>query len=328
VRLDRVFVIMLENHSEHSVIGDPNTPFITALAQQYGQATSYFGVTHPSQPNYIAAISGSNWWINNDKPANRYDHTNLVDELEARHISWAGYMEALPASDPLTDAWPSSAAPLYVSKHNPFPLFTDIRDDPTRVANIKPYTDLAADLNGPQAPRFVFISPDQCNDMHGGVFTAVPGHPETPCGFASTNDDPTDVILKHNADAFVQGAVQTIMSSDAWTPHSAIFIVGDEGDFTGNVANGGFDSAAGCCDSPVLPAGDPEINVAWPGGVFGGGPVPAIVIDPSGPHNFTSSVPYNHYALLRTVEDAWHLDELGYTADHAQVPTMDEFLTR
>jgi hypothetical protein len=43
VRLDRAFIIVLENHSQQSVIGDPNTPFITSLAQQYGEATDYFG---------------------------------------------------------------------------------------------------------------------------------------------------------------------------------------------------------------------------------------------------------------------------------------------
>jgi hypothetical protein len=32
VQLDRAFVIVLENHSEHSVIGDVNTPFISSLA--------------------------------------------------------------------------------------------------------------------------------------------------------------------------------------------------------------------------------------------------------------------------------------------------------
>jgi hypothetical protein len=174
----------------------------------------------------------------------------------------------------------------------------------------------------------VFISPDQCNDMHGGVNHAIAGHPETPCPFSNANDDPADVHLKQNADAFVHSAVTTIMSSRAWTPHSAIFIVADEGDFTGNAVNGGWDSPAGCCDSPVLPAGDPDISATWPGGVFGGALVPAIVIDPSGPRNFVSNVPYNHYSLLRTIEDAWHLNELAFTSDHAQVSTMNEFLTR
>jgi len=285
-------------------------------------------VTHPSEPNYIAMVSGSNWWTNNDNPANRFDHTNLIDELDAAGISWAGYMEAMPAGGQLADFWPSSSAPLYASKHNPFPLFTDIRDNPARLANIKPYTDMAGDLNSPDAPRFVFITPDQCNDMHGGVYATVAGRPETPCPYNNTNDDPYDVQLKKNADAFVQTAVTTIMSSRAWTRHSAIFIVSDEGDYTGVTANGGWDSPAECCDSPVLPAGDLDINAAWPGGVYGGGLVPAIVIDPSGPRHYASSVAYNHYSLLRTIEDAWDLPELGFTSDHEQVRTMDEFLTR
>ena len=235
-------------------------------------------------------------------------------------------MEDMPASDPLTDYWTSSTDPLYASKHNPFALFTDIRDNPARVANIKPYTDLAASLNSPHAPRFVFITPDQCNDMHGGVNDTIAGHPETPCPFNNTNDDPNDVRLKHNADAFVKGAVMTILSSRAWTRHSAIFIVSDEGDYTGNAVNGGWDSPAGCCDSPVLPAGDPDISASWPGGLYGGGLVPAIVIDPSGPHHYVSSTPYHHSSLLRTIEDAWGLPELVFTSDHAQVTAMNEFL--
>ena len=107
VRLDRAFIIVLENHSAKGVIGDPNAPFITSLAQQYGEAANYFGVTHPSEPNYIAMTSGSNWFTNNDNPANRFDHTNVVDTLEASHISWDAYMEALPPN-PLDDFWPSS----------------------------------------------------------------------------------------------------------------------------------------------------------------------------------------------------------------------------
>lgn len=327
VRLDRVFVIVLENHSQQSVIGDPNAPYITSLANTYGQATNYYGVTHPSEPNYIAMTSGSNWWTNNDNPANRFDHTNIVDELEAAHIPWAAYMQAMPANDPLTDFWPSSSNPLYASKHNPFALFSDVRDNPARVANIKPYTAMAGDLSNPwTAPRFVFITPDQCNDMHGGVYTAVSGYPETPCPYGSTNDDPNDAQLKKNADAFVKDAVTTIMSSRAWTPHSAIFIVSDEGDYTGNAQTGGWASPAGCCDSPVLPAGDPDISSTWPGGLYGGGLVPAIVIDPSGPRHFTDATAYNHYSLLRTIEDAWGLPELGFTSDHQQVPTMNSFL--
>jgi hypothetical protein len=326
VNLDRVYVIMLENHGLNSVIGDPSAPYITSLAQTYAEATGYYGVTHPSEPNYVAMISGSNWDTNNDNPANIFNHTNLVDELSANHISWGAYMEALPGVGSTAQFWPSSGNPLYASKHNPFVLFGDILSSPSRLANVKPYTSLAADLNRHDAPRFVFITPDQCNDMHGGIYTAVPGYADTPCPYNNTAGDPLDEQLKANADAFVKTAVNTITSSRSWTRHSAIFIVADEGDYTNVTQNGGWDSPAGCCDSPVLPAGDPDINAAWPGGLYGGGLVPAIVIDPSGPHHYVSSASYNHYSLLRTIEDAWGLPELGFTSDHIQVQTMNEFL--
>ncbi|HKC78354.1 MAG TPA: alkaline phosphatase family protein, partial [Gaiellaceae bacterium] len=137
-----IFVIVLENHSAQSVIGDPNAPYITSLAHQYASAANYYGVTHPSEPNYVAMISGSNWWINTDDPNTRLDHTNLVDELEAANKTWATYQEALPPNK-TDDYWPSTSNKLYASKHNPFVLFNDIRNDPARMANVKPYEALA-----------------------------------------------------------------------------------------------------------------------------------------------------------------------------------------
>ena len=80
--LKHVFVIMLENHSEENVIGDTtNAPFINKLASTYGQAANYYGVTHPSLPNYVAAISGSNWFAQTDDPTLTFDNENLVDQL-------------------------------------------------------------------------------------------------------------------------------------------------------------------------------------------------------------------------------------------------------
>src|SRR5260370_23861570 len=61
-----VFVIMMENTSYTSLIGNPNAPFINATSQNFGSAANYFGVTHPSQPNYIAATSGSTNGVTGD----------------------------------------------------------------------------------------------------------------------------------------------------------------------------------------------------------------------------------------------------------------------
>jgi phosphatidylinositol-3-phosphatase len=332
--VQHIFVIVLENHSQQSVIGDPNAPYITSLAQKYASAGNYYGVTHPSEPNYVAMISGSNWWINTDDPNTRLDHTNLVDELAAGHKTWAAYMEAMPSDNKTADYWPSTTDKLYASKHNPFVLFNDIRNDPARMAHVKTYDALSTDLASvATTPDFAFIVPDQCNDMHGGIYNAVPGHPEAPCPYNDTNDDPNDIALKQKADAFVKTTVQTIMGSPSWNQgQDAIFIVSDEGDFTGTPAsqqNGGWDSPAGCCDSPVVAAGDTDIDATWPGGVYGGGLVPAVVIvnrhGKTG--GYVSQTPYNHYSLLATIEQVWRLPKLAYASDTAQVTPMTEFFT-
>ena len=197
-QLDHVFVIMLENHEADHVIGDPAAPYITSLASAYGQATDYFGVTHTSEPNYIAATSGDTWWVNNDKDwsqGNQYDHANIVDELQAAHIPWDAYMEAMPSAGYLGAQWPATGGALYASKHNPFILYSDIRLNPARASHVKPYTAMAADLNGPNPPRYAWISPDQCNDMHGGVSTAIAGHPRPP---ARTPTSPVTPTTRHS----------------------------------------------------------------------------------------------------------------------------------
>jgi len=53
-----VWVVMMENTSDTSLIGNANAPYVNHLAQTYGYARNYFGVTHPSQPNYVAITSG------------------------------------------------------------------------------------------------------------------------------------------------------------------------------------------------------------------------------------------------------------------------------
>ena len=328
---DHIFVIMLENHSQSSVIDDANAPYITSLAHTYTMADHYYGVTHPSMPNYIASIAGDNFGLQDDNDQNvvNLDRTNLVDQLEAKGVNWGAYMDTLPANklDRFGPTVNGSTVSLYAKKHNPFVLFDDVKNNPARMAKVKDYTDLGADLNSANAPQFVWISPNQCNDMHGGVYSAVPGHPETPCPYGSTKDDANDAALKQKADTFVKGAVQTITSSKAWTKRSAIVIVTDENDYTGNSETGGWESADGCCDSPFVEAGDARVSKTWPGGTYGGGLIPAIVVTGSGPRGVVDHTEYNHYSLLTTIEDNWHLGHLGHAGDTANgvVPMWASF---
>lgn len=332
--IQRIFVIMLENHSQNTTIGDPNLPYLTGLAHDNAEATSYYGVTHPSQPNYVAAITGQlDITRMNDVATNHYSWTNLVDQLEAHGKTWGAYMDALPYAGYTGAISPSVA--LYTNKHNPFVLMDDVLSSPTRLANIKPYSDLAADLNSPHAPDFVWISPDQCNDMHGGVFVAVEGRPETPCPYGSTVDDANDTALKQKADAFIHTAVDTIRSSRAWTGNSVIFILSDEADFDGTATDTDlWADVSGCCDSPGYGStpGLPEGYIlvdngshAW-SGPFGGGLVPAVIVSTNGPKGVVDDTPYNHYSLLRTIEQVWHLGYLGYAADADNVSAMTNVL--
>jgi phosphatidylinositol-3-phosphatase len=335
--LNHIFLIMLENHSQSSVIDDANAPFITSLAHKYAMAANYFGVTHPSEPNYVATISGSNWGVNDDQPTNTYDHLNIVDQLEQHHLTWAAYMESMPSAGFTGAQFPANAA-LYVNKHNPFVLFDDIKSSPNRLAQIKPYSDFAADMKAKQIPNFVWISPNQCHDMHGGVSTAVAadGSDGTPCPFGSTKDDANDAALKQKADAFVKGAVDAITSTTDWkTGRTAIFIVTDENDFTGEASTDGWESAEGCCDSPNLGKGTPFLGSngqpdghVWGGGIYGGGKIPAIVMTAKGKPGFTSQTPYNHYSFLSTVEWNWNLPTIGNASDTVNVKPMTEFFTK
>ncbi|MGZ4644263.1 MAG: alkaline phosphatase family protein [Blastococcus sp.] len=323
---DHIFVIMLENHSKSSVIDDAHAPYLTELAHKFSMADSYYGVTHPSMPNYIASIAGDNFGIQDDNDQNivNLDRKNLVDQLEAKNVRWGAYMEDLPANK--TDSFGPTITKddgttvlehLYAKKHNPFVLFDDVKNNPARMDKVRDYTQLGADLNAPKAPQFVWISPNQCNDMHGGVYDAVPGHPETPCPYGSTKDDANDAALKAKTDAFVKTAVQTITHSHAWTRKSAIVIVTDENDFTGNTTNGGWENADGCCDSPFVEAHDARVSADWPGGTYGGGLIPAIVVTASGPRHLVDHTTYNHYSLLTTIEDNWNLGHLGHAGDTA-----------
>ncbi|HET7387154.1 MAG TPA: alkaline phosphatase family protein [Nocardioidaceae bacterium] len=331
-RLDHIFVIMLENHSKSSVIGDKNAPYMNKLANTYQMADHYYGVTHPSMPNYIATISGSNWGIQDDNAQNivHLSKRNLVDQLDYYNVPWAAYMEDLPKNKlalngpTITKDGKKVVEPLYAKKHNPFVLFRDVKQSPRRLKHIRDYSRMKADLNGKNAPHFVWITPNQCNDMHGGVYDHVKGHPETPCPYGSKKDDANDAALKAKADAFVKQAVKTIRTSDAWTRKSAIIIVTDENDYTGNPNTGGWENARGCCDSPYVERHDPRLtshdsdgNVTgqWRGGKYGGGLIPAIIVSPQAPRHLVDHHKYNHYSLLTTIEDNWGFAHLGHAGD-------------
>jgi len=294
-----VFVIMMENTSYTSLIGNSNAPFINSAAATYGLATKYFGVTHPSQPNYISATSGSTNGVKTDDDVT-IDVPNIVDQLEKHSKSWKAYMQSLslcPNSDPLQHACGNQ---LYERKHDPFVSYADVQNSPARLANIVDFSQFSTDLANNTVPNYSWISPDQCNDMHGRGAPA-----SDPCSFDN------EQLLIAAGDAFLQSTVNQIMNSQVWqNGNSTIFIAWDESDFTGS-GPFGFADTSGCCDSE-------------PGN--GGGHVVTLVISNSVTSARTSDLASNHYSLLTTIEGGWSLGCLKFTCDTSHVKPMRDLV--
>jgi hypothetical protein len=290
-----VFVFMMENTGIEALQKNPNAPWINQAIQTTGVAGNYYGVTHPSQPNYIASTAGTTAGVPDDNDVT-VNLPNIVDQLEAKKHTWKGYMQGLSLcnGDKLAHACGNQ---LYERKHNPFVSFSDVQSNPARMANVVDLSQLDTDLANNTVPDYSWISPDQCNDMHGRGG----GGPSDPCDFSNVQ------LLIQAGDSFLSTYVAKIMASKAWSGDSAIFITWDESDFTGSPDNFGFGDTRGCCDA------DP-----------GGGHVLTIVINRNSNGPSASFQLYNHYSLLSTIENAWNLGCLANTCDTANVKPMTD----
>src|SRR6516165_9852938 len=66
--LDRVFVILMENHGYQQVVGNENQPYLNDLITRgkVNLATNYYAVGHPSLTNYLEVVGGSNFGVQSD----------------------------------------------------------------------------------------------------------------------------------------------------------------------------------------------------------------------------------------------------------------------
>ena len=215
--ITRVIVVVEENHSIGQIIGSPQAPFLNRLAAKGTLLTSYFAITHPSLPNYIAMVSGGTQGITSDCGGCNLDTPNLADQLERTGISWKAYMEGLPA--PCSDAHLAGG---YAKKHDPFMYFASVRDNPRRCAKVVPFAQLDADLAAGRLPRLVFITPDLDHDMHGA---------------GEGGDD----ALVAAADRWLKDLYGRLVGSSAWKEDTRLVVTWDEG----NGASAG--GRSGCC---------------------------------------------------------------------------------
>ena len=255
---DHIFEIVMENHAYGEIIGNTaEAPYLNQLAHQYGTASNYAAVAHPSLPNYLALIGGDTFGVTTDCTTCFVNAPNLVaDRIAPSGRTWKAYMEDMPAPCFVGDAYP------YAQKHNPFAYFDDVRTT-SRCSGIVPLTTLATDLSSASStPAYAWLTPNLCNDMHD-------------CSIAS-------------GDAWLSKTVPSILNSAAFTSqNSLLLITWDEDDST-------------------------QSNQ-----------VPTLVIARSVAPGFTSSTRYNHYSLLKTIEQAWALAPL--TANDSAAVAMTDF---
>jgi hypothetical protein len=158
---DHVFVVIFENKESASVLGNRAAPTFNAYARRYATMTRYYGVTHPSLPNYIALVSGSTQGITSDCTSCLVSARSLADTLEAAGRTWKTYAEGLPRAGYL-----GAFNRRYAKKHNPFAYFRNIANSPARRANFVPLTQLQRDESAGRLPDFGLVVPDLCHSMH------------------------------------------------------------------------------------------------------------------------------------------------------------------
>jgi hypothetical protein len=274
----------------------------------------------------------------------------LPNQMEDAGLTWKGYMgdmgndparesatcghPALGISTDITNTAeaPSSSVPLgdaYATRHNPFMYFHSIIDDKASCAkHVVNLNKLTADLKNEQTtPNLVFITPNLCDDGHDGNGTGAAG---TTCA----NGGPGGLT---SIDAFLKKWVPIIMASPAYKKDGLIVITFDESsnatqtvtiDPTTKKETIDITFAGDtCCDQQpgpnltgVRPSSLPLVNtpalaenLVFNG--FGGDRIGAVLLSPFVRAGSTSNRGYNHYSLLRSIENIYHLDHIGYAAD-------------
>ncbi|HEX5190541.1 MAG TPA: alkaline phosphatase family protein [Streptosporangiaceae bacterium] len=154
-RPGRIVVVIMENHSYGDVIGNPQARYINVLARSGALFTMSFGVSHPSEPNYLALFSGSTHGVTSDQCPTSLHTPNLAADLIAAGLSFGGYAEGLPATGSQVCQRGG-----YARKHVPWTDFSGL----PRTVN-QPFSSFAAG-GFAGLPTVSFVIPDLCHDMH------------------------------------------------------------------------------------------------------------------------------------------------------------------
>ena len=203
-----VFLIVMENQPWSAIQGNPDCPYINrALLPQAARCERYSSPAHlhPTLPNYLWLVAGTNFGIYDDGSAYArvQDTTNhLAFFLDAAGISWKHYLAGLAhLSYPPTDVvYP------YHPAFNPFLYFRNVLTNADYCrSHMRPAEELDSDLTRQSVARFNLISPGLWDSMHDSG----------PAG----------------GDRWLATVVPKILASAAYQDSGALFITWDEDDF-------------------------------------------------------------------------------------------------
>jgi hypothetical protein len=333
-----VFVIVLSDQPYASVFGPSSpSPYLSQTLERRGELlVRYYAVAHEQLANGIALISGQGPTAETAVNCPTYrdiapatvgaeeqvsgqgcvypsSTQTLPGQLTARHLTWRAYLEGMdegagggngaspsPAADgacghpalgaagggaPIPAATPP-AGQSYATFRNPFVYFHSLIDSPACASNDVGLNKLAGNLaSAKDTPSFSYIVPDLCHD----------GSP-TPCASGAPAGLPA-------AEGFLKQVVPEILHSKAYEENGLLAITTDEAPSSGELAD-----SSSCCGEPQFP------NLPAPSsalGPEGGGQVGALLLSPFIKQG-VSQEPYNHFSLLRTIEDLFGLPHLGY----------------
>jgi hypothetical protein len=315
-----VFVIMLSSEPYAALFGpESKARYLAGSLEKKGELlVRYDAVAHEQLANEIALVSGQGPTVQTTANCPNYTAlspggpgsdgqalgdgcvypaatSTLGGQLAGKHLRWRAYVEGIDepgtaagacAHPTLGSADATLATGAYATFRDPFVYFESVTSSPACAIDVVGLSALQGDLANPsRTPSLSYIVPDGCHD-------AAP----TPCGVGA-------IAGPAAADGFLESVVPRITSSKAYRDGGLLVITTDEAPSTGEFAD-----SSSCCGQPSYP------NVTSPAGGLGrgGGAVGALLLSPFVKGASTSQEPYNHFSLLRTIEDIFKLKHLGY----------------
>src|SRR3954453_8357904 len=297
-KFNHVFVIIGEN-TEIGQVNKTNAPYLmNQVKPAAAWLTNYFAVTHFSEANYAAMTSGQFTHCEQFDGAIASCHQdveNLFQQLDSANVPWQSWMESMPTPCAVASAGAPKTLNHFGAKHNPAVFYDNVEGaggvwsaDPAGQSVECKTNDIPTGGTGPN-DMSAFNRAVSASDV-GRFNYVVPNE----CEDGHDNCKPQGNGVSQ-FDAFLAKEVPIIENSPAFGSDGVLIITFDEG-----TSNRG-------------PASSKQFA--------GGGNVAFAVVSPMAQPGVYGNV-YNHYSLLRTLEDGF-----GVASHPANAATADPINT-